>query len=46
MCQIIFDIEIMGFLLCNGNCILEIGCVEVFNCQFLGKNFYFYINFE
>lgn len=46
MCQIIFDIEIIGLNVCMGDCFIEIGCVELLNWWFIGNNLYFYVNFE
>lgn len=31
MCEIVFDIEIIGFDFNQGDCIVEIGCIELVN---------------
>lgn len=44
MWEIVFDIEIIGFDFNIGDCIIELGCVEVIDCILIGKIFYVYIN--
>lgn len=46
MCEILFDIEIMGLNLCGGDRLVEIGGVEFFNYILIGKFYYVYINLQ
>lgn len=46
MCEIVLDMEIIGFDFEFGDCIVEIGCVELNNYMLMGEIYYVYINFE
>ena len=46
MRQIVLDTETTGLEVAEGNRILEIGCVELFNRQLTGKHLHLYINPE
>ena len=44
MRQIFLDTETTGLSTDNGDCIIEIGCVELFNRKLTGNNKHFYLN--
>ena len=46
MRQIILDTETTGLSAANGDRIIELGCVEMVNRKFTGRNLHFYFNPE
>lgn len=42
--QIVLDTETTGLLVADGHRLIEIGCLELINRRFTGKQFHYYIN--